>query len=212
LHEDKLLTYLALGDSMSIDDYTGIVGGGAASQFADLIGATEVINLTKDGRATAGVIESLQVGPMKPDVVTLTAGGNDFLQAAFWGADPSNSDGWKSLVELPLTRLGLIAEKLAQFGCPAIMNTIYDPTDGDDSLGKDLGITGSFRLAFHELNDGIRDIARRKGFLLSDLHRLFVGHGINSDQTWIVGQIEPNFAGARAIAYQWYDLWKAKQL
>ena len=34
------MNYLALGDSISIDDYTEVAGGGAASQFARLIGAT----------------------------------------------------------------------------------------------------------------------------------------------------------------------------
>ncbi len=202
------MIYLALGDSISIDDYTGIVGGGAVNQFAVLISATLVLNLAKDGRTTEGVIESLADVSVEPEIVTLTAGGNDFLQAAFWGSDPSTTEGWKTLVDLPLSRLRLIADRLSEYGCPVIMNTIYDPTDGDDSLGQDLGITSSFRLAFHELNDGIRAIARRKGFLISDLHRLFAGHGINSDNSWIVGQIEPNYAGATAIANRWYDLWE----
>ena len=43
------MNYLALGDSISIDDYTGQAGGGAASQFARLIGATRFENLTMNG-------------------------------------------------------------------------------------------------------------------------------------------------------------------
>ena len=47
------MRYLALGDSMSIDDYTGVRGGGAASQLAKLIRASEFIDLTRDGQITA---------------------------------------------------------------------------------------------------------------------------------------------------------------
>ncbi len=52
------MNYLALGDSISIDTYTGRADGGAASQFARLIRATEFQNLTRDGRTTAGVLEA----------------------------------------------------------------------------------------------------------------------------------------------------------
>ena len=50
------VNYLALGDSISIDDYTGQTGGGAASQFARLTGALRVADLTRDGCTTAGVL------------------------------------------------------------------------------------------------------------------------------------------------------------
>jgi hypothetical protein len=43
--------YLALGDSISIDDYTGVRGGGAASQLARKLGL-ELIDLTRDGNTT----------------------------------------------------------------------------------------------------------------------------------------------------------------
>ena len=35
---DSSRTYLALGDSMSIDDYTGVAGGGAVNQFYRRLG------------------------------------------------------------------------------------------------------------------------------------------------------------------------------
>ena len=62
------------------------------------------------------------------------------------------------------------------------------------------------RLAFYELNDGIRQIARYNGFILSDLHALFAGHGVASDEPWIVCDIEPNHAGATAISQHWHKL------
>ncbi len=200
------MNYLALGDSMSIDDYTGVVGGGAASQFARLISANPFQNLTHDGCTTDGVLEKLSVVTTNPDLVTLTAGGNDFLQAALWGAESRQPDGSSALIERPLSNLNRITDTLMEWRCPVIMNTIYDPTHGNDALGDSLGISPSLRLAFYELNEGIRAIARSKDFLLADLHALFSGHGIDSAESWIVVQIEPNLLGATAIARLWFEL------
>src|SRR6266487_3706303 len=70
--------YLALGDSISIDDYTGVHGGGAASQLARKLGL-ELVDLTRDGNTTQGVLADLAAAPVAADIVTLTAGGNDLL-------------------------------------------------------------------------------------------------------------------------------------
>jgi lysophospholipase L1-like esterase len=70
--------YVALGDSVSIDDYTGVRGGGASSQLARRLGL-ELVDLTRDGNTTQGVLADLAGAPPSTDVVTLTAGGNDLL-------------------------------------------------------------------------------------------------------------------------------------
>jgi lysophospholipase L1-like esterase len=70
--------YLALGDSISIDDYTGRRGGGAASQLARRVGV-ELVDLARDGNTTHGVLADLARAPARADVMTLTAGGNDLL-------------------------------------------------------------------------------------------------------------------------------------
>src|SRR5437868_804300 len=95
------MKYLALGDSISIDDYTGVAGGGAVSQFARLIGATEVQDLTYDGCTTAGVIEALQRVTNRPEVATLTAGGNDFLERTFEVALRKPEPDWLTDVAEP---------------------------------------------------------------------------------------------------------------
>lgn len=201
------MNYLALGDSISIDDYTGVPNGGAASQFARLVQATHFQNLTRDGRTTEGVLESLSQVTATPDVVTLTAGGNDFLQGAFEIIRQPRSATWPGVIHAILDRLSRIADHLAAFGCPVILNTIYDPTDGDDSLLDQFGVGPDARAAYNTLNGGIRDLARERRFLLSDLEILFLGHGVLSqDDTWIVGRIEPNLAGATEIAQHWYYL------
>lgn len=202
------MNYLALGDSISIDEYTEVGRGGAASQFARLIGATQVQNLTRDGRTTAGVLDAWPEITLAPNVVTLTAGGNDFLQGSFQAL---NSIGdWSRVAQEPLINLEKIAIRLTDFACPVLLNTVYDPTDGDDSLIATFGMATQARTAFNALNDGIRDLARRYGFLLADLETLFRGHGAASRQPWIVMQIEPNLAGATAIAKHWHELYNRR--
>lgn len=200
------MRYLALGDSMSIDKYTGVEGGGAVSQFARLLGAGTVEDLTHDGLTTDAVIEALERAGIEPEIVTLTAGGNDLLQRPTWNMDRfslQDPDSFRTL-----GNLDLLARRLAEFCCPVIMNTIYDPTDGDDRLLAQLGMTPEFRVVYETVNDGIRALAERQGFLLSDLQGLFAGHGMRSDDSWITLEIEPNHAGATAIARHWHELFQ----
>lgn len=203
------MNYLALGDSISIDDYTGIARGGAVSQFARLLGA-DFQTLACDGRTTTEVLEVWSEITVKPDIVTLTAGGNDFLQGA-WSA-VNIQENWDTVSAEPLANLEQIADKLSVFACPVILNTIYDPTDGDNSLLSAFGMAPAVddqaRTTFNALNNGIRVLAARRGFLLSDLETLFHGHGVASSEPWIVSHIEPNIAGATAIASEWSRLFQ----
>jgi hypothetical protein len=67
--QHAMRTYLALGDSISIDDYTGVPGGGAPSQLARKLGV-ELADLTRDGNTTEGVLGDLARAPAAADVVT----------------------------------------------------------------------------------------------------------------------------------------------
>ena len=188
--------YLALGDSISIDDYTGVRGGGAASQLARKLGV-DLVDLTRDGNTTHGVLADLAAAPVAADVVTLTAGGNDLLL----GAVP----------RAILRRLHQIARRIEPLGARVIVNTVYDPSDGDDDVGRrELRLsrlaTIVLRRRLNAVNDGIGRLAGEHGFLLGDLERLFHGHGVASDEPWLVEVIEPNLAGATAIAEHWYEL------
>jgi lysophospholipase L1-like esterase len=201
------MNYLALGDSISIDDYTGVAGGGAVSQFARMVGVTEVQDLTFDGCTTAGVLEALRRVTIRPHVVTLTVGGNDFLERTFEVAMRKPEPDWLGdVAEPPIANLERIGERLAEFRCPVILNAIYDPTDGDDSLALEFGMPVESRIAYDAINERIRELARERGFLLSDLQRLCRGHGVRSDETWFTLQIEPNLSGATAIARHWEEL------
>lgn len=205
------MLYLALGDSISIDDYTGVPGGGAASQLARLLGTDEFIDLTADGSTAAEVINAIEGVAVSPDLITMTVGGNDFLQGLFW-SDPEGEESYGEFAERVATgivaRIDQIAARLKTLGCPVIMNTIYDPSDGNDYLADVIGISPEARKGFTLLNAGIKEVAARYGFLISDLHELFRGHGITSLDPWIVQQIEPNYAGATAIAREWNRLYE----
>jgi lysophospholipase L1-like esterase len=178
---------------MSIDDYTGVRGGGAASQLARKLGASEFIDLTRDGQVTYGVMRDLaRKYPSPPDIITLTIGGNDFL-----GGDAP---------ELIVANIREIGSGLAALGAKVIMNTVYDPTDGDDGLAAELGLAPQQRADFRVLNDGIREVAAKHAYILCDLESLFRGHGIGAAESWIVMGIEPNHGGATAIAEAWHGL------
>jgi hypothetical protein len=166
------------GDSISIDDYTGVRGGGAPSQLARKLGV-ELVDLTCDGNTTDGMLADVARTPAAADVVTLTAGGTDLLGGALprattraMATDPS--DGDKDL--------------------------------GRHELGLSWLATIELRRRLHAVNRGIGKLARARGFLLADLERLFHGHGVASNEPWFVQVIEPNLAGATATAKHWYEL------
>ena len=143
------------------------------------------------------MLADLTRAPAAADVVTLTAGGNDLL-----GGD---------LPRAILRRLHQIADWIQPLGARVVVNTVYDPSDGDNDLGRrELGLsllaTIALRRRLNALNGGIGKLARERGFLLADLERLFHGHGVASNEPWFVNVIEPNLAGATATAEHWYEL------
>jgi hypothetical protein len=73
MHPSK--TYLALGDSMSIDDYTGVRGGGAVTQFFCALGKGWAL----DDRTFDGCSMATVPFDGHGDLITLTIGGNDLL-------------------------------------------------------------------------------------------------------------------------------------
>ena len=129
--------------------------------------------------------------------MTLTAGGNDLL-----GGDRPRH---------VLRRLHAIADRIQQLEARVIVNTVYDPSDGDNEVGRralDLSRLAALELRrrLNALNGGIRTLAAEHAFLLADLEHLFHGHGVASAEPWFVQVIEPNLAGATAIAEHWYEL------
>lgn len=202
--------YLALGDSISIDEYTGVVGGGAASQLARAIRADPFQDFTVDGWTTIHVLDSLSRVVGIPDIVTLTIGGNDLLAvAAFRKGSLPQPAMWETDAKTVLSRMDDIlqrCDRLWGFRSLFILNTVYDPSDGDDRHFEEMGMPAHARYGLATFNEGVRRLAHERRALLCDLEPLFHGHGFWSSEPWITEVIEPNLAGATAIAKHWAAL------
>jgi lysophospholipase L1-like esterase len=207
--------YVALGDSISIDDYpereTGTPGIGAASLFARELRAQfpDLVfdNLTADG-ATTDDVQRWQLARVRetadPAIVTLTAGGNDLLLNLRALRPPVK------LVEGILTRLERILDEVRRRlpDSVILLGTVYDPTDGTNVLdGESLEREAKW---LARLNEGIRAMAAdRDGVRLTDIHARFLGHGLSVPQArrwyWDKLIFEPNAEGARQVAQLWLE-------
>jgi lysophospholipase L1-like esterase len=170
-------TYLALGDSMSIDDYTGIVGGGAVQQFFRTLGD----NWTLDDQTFDGCRMSDVPTSGHGDLVTLTVGGNDLLCEAEKYLRQGLRDYALKHAAL-LTRLREANPKAI-----IIVGDVYAPA-------LPLGEAQACRLA--EANSLIRDNCVRIGAQLAPIHDAFLGR----ESTLLCLGIEPTLSGAREIA------------
>ncbi len=169
--------YLALGDSMSIDDYTGVEGGGAVNQFFESIGdCWELNDRTFDGCQMEGVPRD-GCG----DLVTLTIGGNDLL----WNKEKYLREGLGEFATEHKTLL--VGIRKANPDATFIVGDIYSPaeplSDFESSVLK-------------EANAIIQANCQEVGAHLAGIHKAFQGN----EQTFLCMGIEPTFQGAKTIA------------
>ncbi|WP_433078786.1 SGNH/GDSL hydrolase family protein [Dactylosporangium sp. CA-052675] len=205
--------YYALGDSMSIDDYAGGPGLGAASLLADDLGI-ELKLLARDG-ATSDDVVRRQLGQVagRPALVTITMGGNDLLTAIV-----ESPDKVPAAVEATAANYDATLATLAATGARIVVSTVYDPTDGTGDLSwAGLPDVDEGLALLHSMNAAIRAAAARHGAAVADLHGAFLGHGAQAGditrpdshpanrELWLCGHIEPNAWGAQAIR----DTWRA---
>lgn len=208
--------YIALGDSISIDDYPG-EGKGAASLlhrnqdhlYPDFSGKdlysmnpeTSFSNLARDGASSYDVLHD-QLPQLKADsgktLITLTCGGNDILS--------HHADA-----DEVLHRINTIVERIRALypSNEIIIGTIYDPSDGDGDLFDTHILEKELKTA-HEINDGIRRL-RSQQIRIAEIHKHFLGHGLHckdpshryfhpeDPSLWYVLTIEPNSRGAHEI-------------
>jgi lysophospholipase L1-like esterase len=222
--------YVALGDSMSIDDYAGGAGRGAASllyrncdaDFPEWAGrelaatGLQAQILAQDGATAADVFgQQLPLIEQPPAVVTLTMGGNDLL--AIYGNSAAAETAIGDVIaagEEILSRLNA-----ASGGARIVVTTVYDPSDG---IG-DADATGLLRpwpegpAVLRALNAALTGLARRHGALVADVHGCFLGHGATagapsqvlsrpaSRNLWYCNLIEPNAWGAHEIRRTWWQ-------
>ena len=207
------MIYLALGDSISIDEYpfreTGKRGLGAVSLFhADLEKRYPDLafqDLTADGATTEDVLrwQLPRVPPADDEaIVTITAGGNDMLMNLRSPRPPANLvAGMIGRLEQILTA---VLEKIP--GARVLLGTVYDPSDGTNVLyGERLDREAGW---LAEFNEAVRTIAKSdRRITLIEIHRHFLGHGTSvpeRDRWYWSGLIfEPNARGADEVRRLW---------
>jgi lysophospholipase L1-like esterase len=171
------------------------------------------MNMATDGCSVKGVMAALdRLLSNMPSVITLTVGGNDLLEFALGLRQHDGDVGGVASVDAAaesiISNYTAICDRFKDFDCPVITNTIYDPTDGRNDIASMIGLSADWRTAYNRINDGIKFVARQRSFLCVDLQYLFTEHGIGSAHPWITKEIEPNLAGATAIASRWYAAYK----
>jgi lysophospholipase L1-like esterase len=221
--------YVALGDSMSIDDYAGGAGRGAASllyrnrdaDFPDWVGRdlatlgyTAQI-LARDGATSTDVLHrQLPLIQRRPALVTITMGGNDLL-AAYGDTAAGNAAIAEvaAVGEEVLTHLRAAAAE----DCRIVVSTVYDPSDGTGEVATaGLPAWPEGLALVQTLNTTLVDLAHRHGAVVADVYDRFLGHGVaagdlaqtNAQPTnrdlWYCGVVEPNAWGAAQIRHTWW--------
>jgi lysophospholipase L1-like esterase len=225
----ELSHYIALGDSMSIDDYPG-EGKGAASllyknlddtypefhgkDLRTLYPGIKFKNLAVDGATTFDILhhqlKKIHVPSSQPVLFTLTAGGNDIL---------TGENGEDIIFRLD----AIIHTLLNNFpSAQLIVGTIYDPTDGTKILFEDRPPVEQEYKIFQIVNEAIKGFSKHQRVKIVDVCEHFLGHGIahNNSQNphyrkedpslWYLLTIEPNPRGAHEIRRLFWEALNVK--
>jgi lysophospholipase L1-like esterase len=138
-------------------------------------------------------------------LVTLTAGGNDLLDAVF-ARRPLD----KAVPAIERRYGELVATLRAELPtATVVLTTVYDPTDGTGLLPRLEGL-GRLPLEYlYRFNGLVRHTASRTPHaLLADVHRHFLGHGVTAPPSerwyWAPNPIEPSARGASEIRRVWW--------
>jgi hypothetical protein len=221
--------YVALGDSMSIDDYAGGPGRGAASllfrnrdrDFPDWRGRDlaardlDFAMLAQDGATTGGVLSGqLPRVPRPATVCTVSMGGNDLM--CHYGDDRTAAAALQRAVAN--LRVLLVGLRSVAAAATIVVTTVYDPSDGSGVAGPTGGLPPwpNGPALVRELNAGLTAAATEFGAVVADVHAHFIGHGTTAGDPgqadprpadrdlWYCGVIEPNAWGAHEIRAAWW--------
>ena len=232
---DDGFLYAALGDSISIDVYAGGPGRGGPAllaanrddDFPDWRGrdlatrypGSRLELLALDGGTVETVLQVelpalVRLG-RRPDLVSLTVGGNDLLQA--YGDTTAARfvvGEVRAGVDQALGRLRDVAPEAS-----LLLGTVYDPSDGTgDAAALGLPPWPDAVAVLAELNETLRTVAAEHGARIADIHGAFLGHGVRAGDPrdpqarpgernlWFCSVIEPNAWGASGVRAA---LWEA---
>ena len=223
--DPRTAAYVALGDSISIDDYAGGPGRGGASLLArnrdddfpawrgsDLSGLP-FLPLATDGGTTATLLDRqlpvLEQSGARPSVVTVTVGGNDVLGCY------GDTRAALGVIGTVRTRVGAALGRISSVVEPSgrlVVGTVYDPSDGTgDATSVGLPPWPDVVAVLAELNAALRAVAHEHGAVVAEVHELFLGHGLTAGdpgqrdprpedrELWYCNVIEPNAWGASGV-------------
>ena len=228
--DDPATAYVALGDSISIDDYAGGPGRGGASLLArnrdedfpawrgSQLGLS-FLQLATDGATTATLLDvqlpRLAAADVRPAVVTLTIGGNDVLSCF------GDTRAARTAVTRVGTRVATALDRVDALLAPsgrAVVGTVYDPSDGTgDTTSVGLPPWPEVVEVLAELNATLRAVAVEHGAAVAEVHEHFLGHGLavgnpgqgdprpRDRQLWYCDVIEPNAWGASGVRAAFWD-------
>lgn len=228
-------SYVSLGDSMSIDAYSG-PGLGAASllnsnvdecfpEFSGLDlqtrwpGLTH-LHLARDGATTHDVLASLQAlaPPTGRILFTLTIGGNDLLQGRLRNPHTAITNYAENLGRILDTLLESYGDR-----CLILQATLYDPSDGvGDLLTPGIPNPGLVQLVARA-NEVVRNAAASRAEVeIADVHAHFLGHGSHAEdeqglhyqpddpRPWLKLGIEPNQLGGSEVRRVFWNTLQAR--
>jgi lysophospholipase L1-like esterase len=177
-------TYLALGDSMSIDNYAGVDGGGAVAQFHKRLVQRGDATWTLDDRTFDGctIGRVPETSPLlNVALITMTIGGNDLLQ----NMDRDLREYVPKFERAYRDLLGGIRKRHPK--ATVIVGNIYHPQ---------ADLPPNLEEALRRVNLFIAETIQQNGFRLADIFGAFRGH----EQEYLCLGIEPTLKGATMIA------------
>jgi lysophospholipase L1-like esterase len=186
---NKRRTYLALGDSMSIDQYTGVKGGGAVNQFYGMLGDSWKLDDRSSDMNRMRYVPTDAHG----DVITMTIGGNDLIADLQRYLD----DGLESFAKEHLALLQTIRENNPK--AIFIVGNIYAP----QSVLPELMLQ-----SLDAANNAIAENVRAIGASLVDIRENFRKH----EHEYLCYDIEPSHQGATVIANLFLEAYRNAQL
>ena len=176
--------YLALGDSMSIDEYTGVKGGGAVNQFHKSLGSDwKLIDRSSDGLTMPWVRWTVK---RNCDLITLTIGGNDLLL----NQDYYLRNGLSSFAGDHFNLLQPIRRKNPD--AIFIVGNVYTPR---------FPLSGQQEETLAEANSIIERNVQGVEGKLADIQGAFRGH----EDEYLCLEIEPTMEGATTIAELFWE-------
>jgi lysophospholipase L1-like esterase len=228
-------TYVALGDSISIDDYSGGPGRGGPSLVfrnrdddfpqwhgRDLASASSDASfhlLATDGATIRTLLEvqlpRLEAMRARPTLVSLTIGGNDVLSTY---GDTRGARRVIADVGAALSRALVTLTSLTARDGRVLVGTVYDPSDGTGDAAR-LGLPPwpDAVQVIAELNQTLRDASARHGATVAEIAERFHGHGLLAGDPgrsearpadrglWFCNLIEPNAWGAGGVREALWD-------